>query len=47
MLNSHAEPELNAKLLQQIHSHQPFRIKLFMATYIEDILENKPEYCKI
>jgi hypothetical protein len=45
--NSRAEPELNAKLLAQIHSHQLALIQLFMVTYIEDILENKPEYCKI
>jgi hypothetical protein len=45
--NSHAEPELNAKLLAQIHSHQPFLIKLFMVTSMRDILKNKPEYCKI
>jgi hypothetical protein len=38
---------LNAELLTQIHSHQPFLIKLFIVTYIEGILENKPEYCKI
>jgi hypothetical protein len=45
--NSHAEPELNTELLAQIHSHQLFLIQLLMVVYIEDILENKPEYCKI
>jgi hypothetical protein len=45
--NSHVELELNAKLLAQIHSHQLALIQLFMVTYIEDILENKPEYYKI
>jgi hypothetical protein len=47
--DSHAEPELNAELLAQIHtsSHQLFLIQLLMVTYIEDILENKPEYCKV
>jgi hypothetical protein len=44
--DSHAEPELNAELLAQIHSHQLFLIQLLMVAYIEDILENKPEYLK-
>jgi hypothetical protein len=45
--DSHAEPELNAELLAQIHSHQLFLIQLLMVIYIEDTLENKLEYCKV
>jgi hypothetical protein len=45
--DSQAEPELNVELLAQIHSHQLFLIQLLTVTYIEDILENKPEYCKV